>query len=398
MGRHLRQVTSLFRISPRDVCFIAISIAFMQLFPVPQEHPPCRAEQWLNSRANRVVARVVVETFGGCSTPPTRSRARLAGTDVVEFLRETDDGEVRRSMLAFGTDVLFGIGVRVWFVFTLFILIYGIAGGGLGIRILAIGASALGYCLCFALRGAALGIVAASVDLVPLIRFVDPPLRIVVLLSAILSVVLALAMALRIRDGFGRNAAKGLSAALVLALPWVVAGCKDGFSNNSITINVSGGEGFMPYLAMVALVVWQQYRERRRRRDGPELPRVRVASVEEGAAGEIARGIVPYLGGRPKKGRQPAFTQKAVAVLCGKDVNTVARWESGAIKPPLDYTAELRVKGGIAFFDWVREYNAHNGVADIFVQIQKGNVVYTEGLTEREKGLVEEYIQELRQG
>ena len=103
-------------------------------------------------------------------------------------------------------------------------------------------------------------------------------------------------------------------------------------------------------------------------------------------------------GGRPRKGRRPAFTQKAVAVLCGKDVNTVARWESGAIRPPLDYTAELRMKGGVGFFDWVREYNAHNGVADIFIQIRKGNVAYTEGLTEREKGLVEEYIQALRQG
>ena len=104
------------------------------------------------------------------------------------------------------------------------------------------------------------------------------------------------------------------------------------------------------------------------------------------------------VGGRPRKGRRPAFTQKAVAVLCGKDVNTVARWESGAIRPPLDYTAELRMKGGVGFFDWVREYNAHNGVADIFIQIRKGNVAYTEGLTEREKGLVEEYIQALRQG
>ena len=101
-------------------------------------------------------------------------------------------------------------------------------------------------------------------------------------------------------------------------------------------------------------------------------------------------------GGRPGRGRQPAFTQKAVATLCGKDVNTVARWESGAIRPPLDYTADLRTKGGVGFFDWVREYNAHNGVADVFVQIQKGNVVYTEGLTEREKGLVEEYVWELR--
>ena len=129
-----------------------------------------------------------------------------------------------------------------------------------------------------------------------------------------------------------------------------------------------------------------------------ELPRVCVASVEEGAVGEIVKGIVPHLGGRPRKGGRPAFTQKAVAVLCGKDVNTVARWESGAIKPPLDYTSELRMKGGVGFFDWVREYNAHNGVADIFIQIQKGNVAYTEGLTEREKGLVEEYIQALRQG
>ena len=209
---------------------------------------------------------------------------------------------------------------------------------------------------------------------------------------------LARATALRIRDGFGRNAAKGLSAALVLALPWVVAGCRGDFSNNSITINVSGGEGFMPYLAMVALVVWQQYKERRRRRDGPELPRVRVASVEDGAVGEIAKGIVPYLGGRPKKGRQPAFTQKAVAVLCGKSEGTVAGWENGRIRPPLGYEAELRVRGGVEFFDWVREYSSHNGVADVFVQIKKGNVAYTEGLTEREKGLVEEYIWKLRQG
>lgn len=129
-----------------------------------------------------------------------------------------------------------------------------------------------------------------------------------------------------------------------------------------------------------------------------ELPRVRVASVEEGVVGEIVKGIVPHLGGRPRKGRQPAFTQKAVAVLCGKSEGTVAGWENGRIKPPLDYAVELRVKGGVDFFEWVREYNAHNGVADVFVQIQKGNVAYTEGLTEREKGLVEEYIRELRQG
>ena len=85
-------------------------------------------------------------------------------------------------------------------------------------------------------------------------------------------------------------------------------------------------------------------------------------------------------------------------MLCGKSEGTVAGWENGRIKPPFDYRAELRVKGGVEFFDWVREYNAHNGVADIFVQIQKGNVVYTEGLTEREKGLVEEHIRKLRQG
>ena len=103
-------------------------------------------------------------------------------------------------------------------------------------------------------------------------------------------------------------------------------------------------------------------------------------------------------GGRPRKGRQPAFTQKAVAVLCGKSEGTVAGWENGRIRPPLGYETELRVNGGVEFFDWVREYCSHFGVADVFVQIQKGNVAYTDGLTEREKGLVEEYIWKLRQG
>lgn len=103
-------------------------------------------------------------------------------------------------------------------------------------------------------------------------------------------------------------------------------------------------------------------------------------------------------GGRPRGGRQPAFTQKAVAVLCGRSEGTVAGWESGRIRPPLGYGPELRARGGVEFFDWVREYCSHFGVADVFVQIRKGNVAYTEGLTEREKGLVEEYIWRLRQG
>ena len=198
----------------------------------------------------------------------------------------------------------------------------------------------------------------------------------------------------------GRSSQKVLVAMLIVALDVLVGG-NGNLSNNTITINVGGGCGdVLPYLAILVMVAWSTVRNFRGRKkaDAGELPRVRVESVEEGAVGEIVKGLVPHLGGRPRKGRQPAFTQKAVAVLCGKDVNTVARWESGAIKPPLDYTAELRMKGGVGFFDWVREYNAHNGVADIFIQIQKGNVAYTEGLTEREKGLVEEYIQALRQG
>ena len=103
-------------------------------------------------------------------------------------------------------------------------------------------------------------------------------------------------------------------------------------------------------------------------------------------------------GGRPQRERRPAFTQAAVAVLCGRSEGTVAGWESGRIRPPLGYRAELRFGGGVEFFDWVREYGSHFGVADVVVQIKKGNVAYTEGLTEREKGLVEEYIWKLRQG
>ena len=103
-------------------------------------------------------------------------------------------------------------------------------------------------------------------------------------------------------------------------------------------------------------------------------------------------------GGRPQSGSRPAFSQAAVALLCGRSVDTVARWENGAVRAPLGYTRQLRELGGVAFFDFVREYRSHFGTDDVFARIRRHEVVYTEGLTERERGLVEAYVTRLQRG
>ena len=274
----------------------------------------------------------------------------------------------------FTTDTLFTLGLSLWLVIVLLAVFCPLKGVGVRSRIKSVVISAAAFIFCFIVRCLILGASACQVEPFAVCHYCDPPLRVIAL-----SAILIIGFGYLLGDDedetdMGRSSQKVLVAMLIVALD-VLVGCNGNLSNNTITVNVGGGGGdVLPYLAILVMVAW---------------------SARQNFKG---REKAETTGGRPRKGRRPAFTQKAVAVLCGKDVNTVARWESGAIRPPLDYTAELRMKGGVGFFDWVREYNAHNGVADIFIQIRKGNVAYTEGLTEREKGLVEEYIQALRQG
>lgn len=104
-------------------------------------------------------------------------------------------------------------------------------------------------------------------------------------------------------------------------------------------------------------------------------------------------------GGRPLD--KPAFTQKAVAALCciKSGAATVANWETGRTKKvPCGYKKDLREKGGEAFFNFVSEYlrtHRFNKELKLFLE---GKVVYTEGLSEREAGQVQDYINKRRQG
>lgn len=121
----------------------------------------------------------------------------------------------------------------------------------------------------------------------------------------------------------------------------------------------------------------------------------------EGATNELGPKALNQIkqtlqgGGRPQ-GR-PAFTQKAVAALLGLKSGevTVANWEHHRTKPPLNYTKEMRVKGGKEFFDFVCEYNRINGVNENLKKFLQGKVLYIEGLSEKQMGRVQEFIQEL---
>ena len=379
--------------------FVALSLLMFRVFPAsPEEQTVAKA--WFNKGANRVAVRVFAVGFDFLSLSAHEAPARV--TEAVARLpsRSAGCGQPVCRTIDFTSDTLFTLGLGMWLVIVLFAIFGPLRGVGVRSRIRAVVTSAAFFILCFTIRCVIIGGAAYFVDPFTVVHCYDPPLRFVTLSVIVIVGILHFGVEDKDRAEHGRKPTGNPSKVLVAALG-VLLGCNGNLSNNTITINVGGGCGdVLPYLAILVMVAWSTVRNFRGRKkaEAGELPRVRVASVEEPAVAEIAKGIVPRLGGRPRKGRQPAFTQKAVAVLCGKSEGTVAGWENGRIKPPFDYRAELRVKGGVEFFDWVREYNAHNGVADIFVQIQKGNVVYTEGLTEREKGLVEEHIRKLRQG
>ena len=386
----------------RHVVFAALSIFFLESWHA-DFGLRTDVERRAFSYANHVTARIVADSYGDMvNNGPFFPKARLVNYDMVQFVYLTPEDGPQVKTLCFGSDILPDVLWRFWVVMLLFLFICPFENYSVGVRLCMALVSGIWCCFFFLCRAVILGELSHGIDIVAYIRLIDIPLRAFLLLSVWIVALLTARILTKFRAD-GRTASRTGGVVAVLVLLCLLGGCGGSFSNNSVSINVTGGDGSAPYIAIVAFIAGSlisNFRNGRRDRgaEAGELPRVRVASVEEGAVGEIVKGIVPHLGGRPRKGRQPAFTQKAVAVLCGKDVNTVARWESGAIKPPLDYTAELRMKGGVGFFDWVREYNAHNGVADIFIQIRKGNVAYTEGLTEREKGLVEEYIQALRQG
>ena len=352
--------------------FVALSLLMFRVFPAsPEEQTVAKA--WFNKGANRVAVRVFAVGFDFLSLSAHEAPARV--TEAVARLpsRSAGCGQPVCRTIDFTSDTLFTLGLGMWLVIVLFAIFGPLRGVGVRSRIRAVVTSAAFFILCFTIRCVIIGGAAYFVDPFTVVHCYDPPLRVVTLSVIVIVGILHFGVEDKDRAEHGRKPTGNPSKVLVAALG-VLLGCNGNLSNNTITINVGGGCGdVLPYLAILVMVAWSTVRNFRDRKR-------------------------PETGGRPRKGRQPAFTQKAVAVLCGKDANTVARWESGAIKPPLDYTSELRMKGGVGFFDWVREYNAHNGVADIFIQIQKGNVAYTEGLTEREKGLVEEYIQALRQG
>ncbi len=106
-------------------------------------------------------------------------------------------------------------------------------------------------------------------------------------------------------------------------------------------------------------------------------------------------------GGRTTGDARPALTQKAVAALCciKSGAGTIANWEKGRTKKvPCGYKKELREKGGTEFFEFVAEYlrtHKFNKELNLFLA---GKVVYTDGLTERETGMVQDFINKRRQG
>ena len=132
-----------------------------------------------------------------------------------------------------------------------------------------------------------------------------------------------------------------------------------------------------------------------------------VTGVPKNSAG-IANSLGPITvnqirqavngGGRPV--RKAAFTQKAVAALLGIKCGaaTIANWERERTKKrPHGYSKELRVNGEKPFFDFVAEYlRTHDG-NERLKQFLRGKVVYTEGLTEKQIGLVQAYAQDLAQ-
>lgn len=121
-----------------------------------------------------------------------------------------------------------------------------------------------------------------------------------------------------------------------------------------------------------------------------------ISGISKDAVQTLKRGVLNT--GRPKA-KSIRFTQGMVAALCGVGEGTVANWDTGRTKKiPPGYSRELREKGGSEFYNFITEYWRTRNLKEGLKAFLEGKVAYLEGLTEREAGMVQDFINSCRNG
>lgn len=134
-------------------------------------------------------------------------------------------------------------------------------------------------------------------------------------------------------------------------------------------------------------------KDARLRKESPQ--NVVITKVEKEAEQSFRRAFKP--GGRPVV-KSVRFTQGMVAALCRVTISTVANWEKGRTKKvPNGYTREMREKGGIEFYNFITQYWQGKELNKNLKQFLEGKVAYLEGLTEKESGMVQDFIIQCRE-
>ena len=325
-GSALRKHRTAIRFLIRQAIFVVASLIFLHYLPVPSESNGY-TEVWRWKGMNRLTAEVVATTYNATRTFHHKDEARIAFSAAVQLPFRMNGRETPiYNTLDFAYDNLFGIAVRCLVIFILAILILNPNNAKLKFRLQAMALAAAAYPCFHVLRGALFGMSIHLVDPIFYVQHIDPFVR-VFCLAAFPAVGIARLPDNDKSESVRRTQIKSISAAAVIAvISLVLAGCKGSFSNNTITVNVGGGD-VLPYIAIFVMGGWSTFKKFKQK----------ITGADKGAA-------------KPK-GALKKLTQKEVADLFGPPCNAdmVGNWESygkdgvkrGAMPPSAEYGGKL---------------------------------------------------------
>lgn len=120
-----------------------------------------------------------------------------------------------------------------------------------------------------------------------------------------------------------------------------------------------------------------------------------VVGVEEQVKNSFLQSIKSTFGrifSKRKTGRA-AFSREAMAKLCAVSDKTIYNWETGKTSPEIDgYSEALRINGGAELFAWVEDYRRFKQQPQLSKILTHKNIAFLDGITEKDKELIQEYI------
>lgn len=131
------------------------------------------------------------------------------------------------------------------------------------------------------------------------------------------------------------------------------------------------------------------------RNQDKELVKAIVVGVDEQVKDSALQSIKALFGrffAKSKTGRV-AFSRAALAKLCEVSERTIYNWDTGATAPEIDgYSEALRIGGGTEMFAWIEDYRRFKQRPQLGKVLTRKNIAFLDGITDKDKELIQEYI------